>query len=255
MYKVMKKNNFTIKSINNYNISATYYEPDSYPSEIIIACHGFGGDKESSAIIELANKVSTHNIGLICFDFPGHGQSDVNADQLSINNCINDITSIENYIKLNFKNIPISIFATSFGAYITLLKIFKYQTEYRHIILRAPAIKMDEIFKNSLIKENMSNFKERGFTELGFERKMNVPYSFYEDLLKNNIFDLYNNSQKILIIQGTADDIAPISDTYEFIKLDTNNLSLVPIEGADHRMKKEGELEKAINYSVKYILK
>lgn len=254
MYKVMRKNNLNIEGINNYNISATYYEPNTSPSEIIVACHGFGGDKESSAIIELANRVSSYNIGLICFDFPGHGQSEVNADQLSVNNCINDIISVENYIKSDFKDIPISIFATSFGAYITLLKIFKYQTQYKHIILRAPAIKMDEIFKNNLIRENMNNYKERGFTQLGFERKMDVPYSFYKDLLDNNIFDLYNNSQKILIIQGTEDDIAPISDTYEFIKLDSNNLSLSPIEGADHRMKKEGELEKAIQYTTDYIL-
>ena len=251
---VMKKNDFTIKGVNNYNISATYYEPNVSPSEVIIACHGFGGDKESSAIISLANELIKYNIGLICFDFPGHGQSEVNADQLSINNCINDIIAVENYIKLHFNNIPISIFATSFGAYITLLKIFKYQTLYKHIILRAPAIKMDEIFRNALIKENMDSFKERCFTKLGFERQMNVPYSFYKDLLKNNLFNLYNNNQKILIIQGTEDDIAPINDTYEFIKLDTNNLSLALIGGADHRMKKEGELKKAISYSIDWIL-
>lgn len=250
----MKKNSVTITSINHYNISATYYGPASSPSEIIIACHGFGGDKESSAIIELADKATMHNIGLICFDFPGHGESEVNADKLSINNCINDIISIENYIKSTFQDIPISIFATSFGAYITLLKIFKYQTTYKHIILRAPAIKMDEIFKNSLIRENMSDFKERDFTQLGFERKMDVPYSFYKDLTVNNILNLYNNNQKILIIQGTEDDIAPITDTYEFINLDKTNISLIPIEGADHRMKKEGELEKTIQSSINYLI-
>lgn len=251
----MKKSNFTIKSINHYNISATYYEPNNYPSEIIIACHGFCGDKESSAIIALAQEVSQHNIGLICFDFPGHGESEVNADFLSINNCITDLISVEQYITLKFPNIPIGIFATSFGAYIALLKIFRYQTPYKHIVLRAPAIKMADIFRYSLIKEDMISFKERGFTQLGFERKMDVSYSFYEELSQNNIFDLYKNSQNILIIQGTEDDIAPINDTYKFIKLDPKNLSLIPIEGADHRMKKEGELEKAINYSIKYILK
>ncbi len=253
----MKKfNNIIYSKLNNYDISITSYLPseDIKPKEIIIACHGFGGDKESSAIIALANKLTLNNLGLICFDFPGHGTSPVEADMLTTNNCINDIFTIEDFIKNNYPESKISIFSTSFGAYITLLKIFKYHSKYEHIILRSPAIKMNEIFKNSLIRESMESFKNRGYTELGFERIMNIPYSFYEDLNNNNVFNLYNNDQKILIIQGTEDDIAPIKDTFDFIKLDEKNLSIYTIEGADHRMKKDGELEKAINKSINYIL-
>ena len=86
------------------------------------------------------------------------------------------------------------------------------------------------------------------------DRIMNIPFSFYEELKQNQILKIYKNSQKILIIQGTEDDVAPIKDTKELIDLDKANFELFEIQGADHRMKKDGELEKAINKAKKYFL-
>lgn len=252
----MKIKEFKIKSLNGYNISVRTYMPTEQIKEIIIAIHGFGGDKDSSAIRLLADKMSKENFMIICFDFPSHGSSEVEADKLTIDNCINDIETIEQYIKDNFgKNIKTNIFATSFGAYITLLKILKKDTKYNKIVLRAPAIKMDEILKNTLLRESFDNFKRNKLTKLGFRRIMNVPYDFYEELKENKILELYENEQKIFIIQGTEDDVAPIKDTMELRALDKNNITLYEIKGADHRMKKNGKLEEAINIAKEYFLK
>ena len=251
----MKEVKFKLKSTNGYNISAKSHLPQESPKEIIIAVHGFAGDKESSAISLLAKEMTKEGFGVVCFDFPGHGESEVEADKLTIDNCINDIETIEEYIKEKYgKQMKIDLFATSFGAYITLLKIFKYNTKYNKIVLRAPAIKMDKIFKETLLRETFEEFQKRGITKLGFDRTMNVPFDFYKELKQNQILELYNNSQKILIIQGTEDDVAPIKDTQELIDLDKANFELFEIQGADHRMKKDGELEKAINKAKEYFL-
>lgn len=251
----MKEVKFKLKSTNGYNISAKSYLPQESPKEIIIAVHGFAGDKESSAISLLAKEMTKEGFGVVCFDFPGHGESEVEADKLTIDNCINDIETIEEYIKEKYgKQMKIDLFATSFGAYITLLKIFKYNTKYNKIVLRAPAIKMDKIFKETLLRDTFEEFQKRGITKLGFDRIMNIPFSFYEELKQNQILKIYKNSQKILIIQGTEDDVAPIKDTKELIDLDKANFELFEIQGADHRMKKDGELEKAINKAKEYFL-
>lgn len=55
-----------------YEISVKMYEPKEM-EQIIIACHGFGGDKESSTIKLLANEMVKNKTGVICFDLPGHG--------------------------------------------------------------------------------------------------------------------------------------------------------------------------------------
>lgn len=251
----MKEVKFKLKSTNGYNISTKSYLSQESPKETIIAVHGFAGDKESSAISLLAKEMTKEGFGVVCFDFPGHGESEVEADKLTIDNCINDIETVEEYIKEKYgKQMKIDLFATSFGAYIALLKIFKYNTKYNKIVLRAPAIKMDKIFKETLLRETFEEFQKRGITKLGFDRIMNIPFSFYEELKQNQILKIYKNSQKILIIQGTEDDVAPIKDTKELIDLDKANFELFEIQGADHRMKKDGELEKAINKAKEYFL-
>jgi len=237
---------------NNYKIPIKIYKPKNV-EKIIIACHGFGGDKESSAIELLAQKLINNNILVIAFDFPAHGESTASGEKFILKNCINDLIAVEGYIKQEYPQVPIGIFATSFGAYITLLKINKYSNNYFSIVLRAPAICMDEIFVNSIMRENMQEFKKRGYTVLGYEKELIVPYQYYEDLTNNKLFDIYNKNEELLIIQGTKDDMAPINDSIKFLENINTKGKIEKIEGADHRMKKEGELEKAINIAVKFI--
>lgn len=241
-----------IESKNNYKIPIKEFKPEKI-YKIIIACHGFGGDKESSAIELLAQKLIEENIMVIAFDFPAHGESTAEGEEYLVTNCIDDLISIEEYIKKNYPNKPIGIFATSFGAYITLLKINKYNNNYFSIILRAPAICMDQIFENSIMREDINDFKKRGYTVLGYEKEMKVSYKYYEELKNNKLFDVYNKNEELLIIQGTEDDMAPINDSIRFLQEKNSKGKLEKIIGADHRMKKEGELEKAINIAVKYI--
>ena len=243
-----------ILSKNGYKIDMKIFMP-KICKKIIIACHGFGGDKESSAIALLGKIMQKHDIGVITFDFPGHGKSEVMGDKLTINNCIQDLKSVENYIKNKYPNCKIGIFATSFGAYVTLLRINQGDSNYFSIVLRAPAICMDEIFVNALIKDNIEDFKTKGYTKLGFDRKMNIPYLFYKELTENKLFEKYKENKEMLIIQGTEDTTAPIKDTKNFIKDINTKAILIEMKGADHRMKKEGELELAIKQTEKFILK
>ena len=235
----------------NYNIYIKEYIPKKM-NEIFIACHGFGGDKDSSAIEKLAQTMKTKNIGVIAFDFPAHGESEVDGEFLTLENCINDIGTIEEYIKKKYNPEKINIFATSFGAYITLLKLIKENPNYNRIILRAPAIKMDEIFKNYLLNEKLSDFMERGYSIMGFERTMKIYTDYLFELENNKIIDLYNKNYDMLIIQGDQDNVAPIKDTYEFINKN-KNISLKVLEGADHRMKKAGEMDKVMEWVKEYI--
>ena len=241
-----------IESKNNYKIPIKEFKPNKI-EKIIIACHGFGGDKESSAIELLGQELIKENIMVIAFDFPAHGESNAKGKEYLVHNCINDLITIEEYITKKYPEKPIGIFATSFGAYITLLKINQYSNNYFSIVLRAPAICMDKIFENSILRENISNFKKRGYTVLGYEKELIVSYNFYEELKNNKLFEKYNKNEELLIIQGTEDNMAPIDDSIRFIQEKNPKGKIEKIIGADHRMKKEGELEKAIDIAVEYI--
>lgn len=241
-----------IKSKLGYDIFLKEYMPKKV-EKVIIACHGFGGDKDSSAIEALGKELIKRNTLVIAFDFPAHGESNISGKEFTVENCICNLMEVEEYIKKIYPLIPIGIFATSFGAYITLLKINKYANDYFKIILRAPAICMDEIFKNSILREDIEQFKDRGYTVLGYEKELIVTYDYYKELLENKLFEKYNKNEELLIIQGTEDDMAPIEDSIKFINTKNTKGKLEKIIGADHRMKKEGELEKVIDIAIRYI--
>ncbi len=243
-------------SKSSYKISCDLYIPNSNNiKKIIIACHGFGGDKKSSTIISLANSLTCNNIGVIAFDFPGHGDSNTSGYDFRLENCINDINDVEKYIEEKFKNIEIGFFATSFGAYALLLKINRGEKLYKSVILRCPALDMKSIFERSILKISLGEFLKDGKCILGFERKIIITKEYYQELVRNNIFKIYNKSNDILIIHGTEDNIAPIDDSLRFQEMFKNNVKIYKVNGADHRFKKNGELEEVISVATKYILK
>ena len=252
----MIKEEITIDSSKKlYKIFCNLYLPnDRNVRKIIIACHGFGGNKESSAIISLANSLTKYNIGVITFDFPGHGISNTGGYNYKVENCISDINDVENYVEKIFDNIEVGFFATSYGAYVVLLKINAGTKKYNSIVLRCPALNMRKIFEDNILKMPLNEFLEKGNCVLGFERNIVITKKYYEELVKNDIFKLYNKNDNILIIHGTLDDTAPIEDSVKFQHKFNKNVKLHKVKGADHRFKKPGELEEVINVATNYIL-
>lgn len=240
-----------IKSKKGYNINIKEIIPD-FVEDIVVAIHGFTGDKESSAILKLAETLNKQNIGVIALDLPGHGTSEVDGDFLTINNCINDINEVINYAKEKYNLKQLSIFATSFGGYLAITLINRYKNNFNKIILRCPAIKMDEILIKEIV-DDTNVFKNKGYIIAGYERKLKVNYSLYEELLNNKLTTLNTLGYNILIIHGDADTTAPTTDAINFAK--HNNLKINLVKNADHRFKKPGELETVIELAIEFINK
>ena len=242
-----------IPSSSNYKININIYSPKETKA-IIIYLHGFGSSKDNKTSMQLFEKLSKENISLITFNFPLHGNS--KSENLTITNCLNDFISVENYIKEKYEKIPIGIFGTSLGAYIILLRInLLEKNNYFTIILKSPALKLDEIFINHLLNDSFINFKNNGFSYSGISKKIKVPFIFYEELLKNKLFNIYHVDYPMLIIQGNKDEISPFDDTLYFVNNINKNAILQKIENGDHRFMGSGQIEKCLNLAFDYILK
>lgn len=227
-----------------YEIMCKIFMPENANvKSAIIGVHGFAGDKESSMLNKLAEGVVESGSVLICFDFPAHGESPVNETELTVENCKKDLLAVVEYINDKYPKTQKSIFATSFGGYISLL-CYDLLTEFNYI-LRAPAITMPDLLLNNVLKISAETFKTQEFVDCGFERKIRLPYSFYTELqLQENL--LHKDFERpIYIFNGDMDDIVPL----ELILTFANNhksTELFLIKGADHRFKNVGEIEKIV---------
>lgn len=216
-----------------------YIEEMKINKQIFIFCHGFCSGKGSNSIKIVANKLLQYGIPSISFDFPGHIDSVQGTDKLTVDVSISYINAVVDYVKNKYgENFKISFFAISFGAYILLNKLIGDESEYNNIVLRSPAFNMKDVFINCLLKEPFEQYKKYGKAKTGHGGKIEMPYSFYEDLMNNDLYNNYHEKRKILIIQGSLDDTAPIEDTYRFIE-NRPEMELIEIKNMKHHMEPE----------------
>lgn len=234
-------------SLNGYTISYDEYRQEK-SHLTVIAMHGFGGDRTSRCIAKLQVCMQRHNVNLITFDWPAHGESETDGQSLRIENCLNDLKTVCDYVKEQDPEGSILAFATSFGAYITLLFQSMYPEILKGMILRAPAIRMDRILtENILDRATLSELQESGICSFGFERQMLLHREFLEDLKTNDLMQIYKSTtvRNIEIIQGDEDVTAPVEDTLEFCKMTQAKMHL--IRGANHRFDKKGQVDEVID--------
>lgn len=210
--------------------------PENWKKDkLIIGCHGFDSSKDSDAMVLFGEYLEKVDIAYALFCFPYHAERRIDENDLTIDNCISDLMAVEEKIVGLFPNVKLGVIANSFGAYILLNRIKKYKHNYFAIILKSPAIKMDEILKNCLIEDSFEIFSKNGYTVRHRKSPMKVKFEFYEAIKENTIEKLGEFNEKILVYHGNIDDTAPFEDIKEFCDRNKNT-SLIEIENESHKL-------------------
>ncbi len=231
------------ESIKN-NIHIREFLPSNI-SKVLITVHGFAGDKESSVIIRLGEELAKHNIAVISFDLPCHG-SDLNDKPINLKECFSYLEKIIDYAKKEY-DLPISLFATSFGGFLTLNYLKNNSYEFDKIILRAPAINMDKILADVIIPEHGFVLKDlENIINLGYEKPLLVGQKFYDDLVETNLNNFIDEHNNYFLIQGMKDNVVNPNYAIEFCNNNLKHCEIFKFENADHRFKNDGELEKIV---------
>ncbi len=235
---------------SRYIIKCKEFIPSEDISSVIIGVHGFGGDKESSMLSRLARGIGEHRT-LICFDFPAHGDSPADGGALSVENCLFDLKEVFCHARQKYPNATVNVFATSFGGYITLIAIQRGYIQPESIILRAPALNMNEIFKEKLIADSFELFLGQGYLSCGFERKFDVSFEFYKELCAN---DARNVDPMILMLIFCAenDELVDASLLHAYAEK-TDGAEISDVLGASHRFRHPWESEQVIRETVFFL--
>lgn len=215
---------------SHYNIFVNIYnqfDTDLNVKNVFIICHGFDSKKDGGTTQYLVNHLKDYV--LVSFDFPMHGES---MDSLTFENCIEYLKIVDEYVRNKYKNASISLFGTSFGAFVILNYLKNNNNKYNHIILKSPAINMEKIFREILINEDIESYKKRGYTIKNRNKVMEIPYSFYESLIKERItVQNIEKNRKIIIFHGYCDDVALFDDLKSFV---LPNIEINVLDGAKH---------------------
>lgn len=221
-----------MNNIKKFILDNQIYCLESIPSnmnKIIIYCHGFGENK--SRIEQHNEELNKNNIGIICFDFPCHGEDKSDDTKFNLTNSIDYLNKVIMYAKKY--NVPISLMGSSYGGYIVLSRINKIDEKFDKVFLKFPAVNFYECTKRKL-KIDIDYYDNHKYYEFLNGRKM-FRDSFIE-FMNDNLMKKFNkHNNDIYIIHGDEDKTVLLSDVETFCN--KYNIKLDIIKGAGHGMK------------------
>jgi len=248
----MKKE--TISGLNGYDIPCLNNLSGGERMAVIIS-HGFGSSKESPTAQAIAAALPEHGIGTYSFDFPGHGDSPVDGEQLRISNCLNNLAAVEAHVRELMPEADIAYFSSSFGAYINLIYLATCPHVGRKSFLRCAAVDMPRLFRNGTTPEQYAQLDEQGYIIMDFDyiRPLKITREFYDDLEAHDVFKLcWPDMAELAMIHGDVDETASVVDARRFAK--QFGARLTEVKGADHRIMIPGGMEQVIDAAVQFFI-
>ncbi|AUB31869.1 alpha/beta hydrolase [Spiroplasma floricola] len=209
------------KSFDSKNLVGIVHLNEKRSKKWIIACHGFGSSKESSAIASYYFNKLGYNI--FAFDFRNHGESDDAIITMGINE-EKDLKSALDYLKKNYKVKELSLIGFSMGAH-TLNRfalsdnIKKYNIKFA--IADSPYFETTKVLKkiiNSIGGSLVGNFLDKLLVEVYKVYNNKYKINIEEDTLTYRI-PLCKNTFPILYLHSKKDIVTNYQDSEKFYNL------------------------------------
>ena len=219
---------------------------------VVIIAHGFGSSMQSPTAQMVLKELPKLGIGTIAFDFPAHGASQVDGDVLSVKNCVEDLGTVEDYVRQKCPKAKINYFGSSFGAYITLLYLSSHPEKDGKAFLRSAAVNMHVIFENPTEAEAFA-MAQQGHLIINYGTPLKLTAKFVEDLKEHDLFKEYKAGESdVMMIHGAEDETIDYKKAVEFSQ--KFDIPLITVEGGDHRLSAEGMPEAVVMTAIDFFL-
>ena len=204
---------------------------------VVLGVHGFAGSARDDIQENIAEEMGLFGSATVRFDFPAHGESAL--DVLSLEPCIDTVYAAACCAKEQFPEVEdLCIFATGFGAYVTLLALqdLKELPGKLRLVIQTPSVMMHETLL-SMLQMSAQTFRSMDSITLPTPRPLKVTYDFYKEAARDLV--LMNHNTPMLILHGENDDFIPMEHIRQFHHANEKS-KLVVIPGATHQFKEPG---------------
>ena len=214
-------------------------ESDFDIRRIVLGVHGIGGSAMDEIQASIAEEMEFFSSVVYRFDFPAHGESPLDDSFFTLKNCRRVLMAVAEHAKQAYPQVEdLCIFATGFGAYVTLtcLEDLLDLPGKIKLVVQTPSVRMHETLL-AIKKISKATLQAMDRIRFNADRPFDVTYAFYEELENNPALMTY--PIPMLILHGEQDSVIRIEDIQNFARI--NELSkLVIIPGTTHRFLEAG---------------
>lgn len=200
----------------------------------LITSHGLLSHKGTSKYRLLAQRFCQEGFGVFSFDYSGCGESCGDLKENTVSKRIKDLEMVLEYVKGKEEVNSIFLMGSSMGGYVSL-----------HVSSRRRDIKGLVTWASPWDLSFFLADEAYHFQELG--------PSFYQEL-KEGRFVRSPSVKNLLVIHGLMDEVIPPSHAERIHYQALNPKRLELIKGADHRFSKDEHREKAVNFTLQWVL-
>ncbi len=214
-------------------------ESDFGIRRVVLGVHGIGGSTMDDIQVAIAEEMEFFNSVIYRFDFPAHGESPLDDSFLTLSNCREVLLTVARHAKESYPEVEdLCIFATGFGAYVTLtcLDTLMDLPGNIRLVLQTPSVRMHETLL-AISKITKATLQAMDRTCIKATRPFDVTYSFYEELEENVVMTSF--PIPMLILHGEEDSFIRMKDIQNFARINEQS-KLVIVPGATHRFQEEG---------------
>lgn len=233
-------------SSEHLRIPCRIYEPDfGAPRRCILGIHGFGTSKDTQILRDLSEEMGIFGAATVCFDFPAHGENPLQSDALTLDNCVESLLYTAQFAHNRYPDVDFCIFASSFGAYVTLVALERLESLVGKVklVLQTPNLRMSETLLG-MVQISAQQLKAAGSVTLRAERAFTVSYEFYQQLQEHVALTTYD--VPMLLLHGELDSLLPLEDMLSFRRIN-ERCKLVVIPGADHQFLAPGAWDMVVD--------
>ena len=225
-------------SSGQHHIPCKITQPDNHAvTQVVLGVHGIGGSYQDVIQESLAEEMSLYLGATVQFDFPAHGKNE--EKELTLEGCQDTLLAVAQFAKKQFPEVSdLCIFATGFGAYVTLtvLEALMQLPGHIRLVVQTPGVRMHETILN-MMRKSRQTFRAMDEHILRAPRPIRITYDFYRELEQNIV--LATQPIPMLILHGEEDGYIRQEDIRNFRRINEGS-KLVIVPGTSHQFQEEG---------------
>jgi len=214
-------------------------ESDFEIRRVVLGVHGIGGSAMDDIQAAIAEEMEFFSSAVYRFDFPAHGESPLDDRFFTLKHCREVLMAVARHAKESYPDVDeLCIFATGFGAYVTLTcvdDLLDLPGKLK-LVIQTPSVRMHETLL-AIKKISKATLRAMGKIRFNAERPFDVTYEFYKELEENLVLMTY--PIPMLILMGEQDSVIRMEDIQNFARINEQS-KLVIIPGTTHRFLEEG---------------
>lgn len=214
-------------------------EPQGDIRRLVLGIHGLGGSMNDVIQTGIAEEMSLFYSAVLDFDFPCHGSSAMDREAFTLKNCSDSLLCAAQYLRQRYPQVEeLCIFATGFGAYMTLVVLPELMEMPGNIrlVIQTPSVAMHDTLL-TMLRRSAEELRAIDRVMFPAPRPFEVSYSLYEDLRDNPV--LTEHPIPMLILHSERNAYIRMADIQRFRRLNPDS-RLVIIPGTSHTFQEAG---------------